>query len=155
MTSLSLNTFECSASGLARFRYPCDIWNPKSILISSNKYPVGQRFENNKIHAPCYLPKTSELTVLDCLHDNHTKQQELSISLLISFEIGFFKMFHLPELVEDICFQSLYKVSQFPTPLFNQWKHINNTSSQSLLCLRNLLNLNVCEGSRPKYSPSL
>lgn len=89
--------------------------------------------------------------ILDCLHDNHTKLWALSIS----FEIVGFLMFHLPELVEDICFQSLNKVPLFPTPLFNKWKHINDTSSESLLCLGNLLNLNACEGNRHKQPPSL
>lgn len=39
----------------------------------------------------------------------------------IFWKSGFFLMFHLPELVEDICFQSLNEVSLFPAPLFNQW----------------------------------
>ena len=98
------------------------------------------------------LPTQYLRAILDCLHDNHTKLWALSISFEIVF---FFLMFHLPELVEDICFQSLNKVSLFPAPLFNQWTHINNTSSESLLCLGNLLNLNACEGSCHEHPPSL
>lgn len=77
------------------------------------------------------LPTQYLRAILDCLHDNHTKLWALSIS----FErVGFFLMFHLPELVEDICFQSLNKVSLFPAPLFNQWftlrtHHQNHYSS--------------------------
>lgn len=62
----------------------------------------------------------------------------------------FFLMFHLPELVEDISFQSLNKVSQLPTHC-----SINENTltphHHHLLCLGNTLNLNVCEGCYHKH----
>lgn len=128
-TSQSINDSEHGSWCFWSGKIQLPMWHLKSqsVLINCKEMPCKpELLKFMPFPPPCYLPNTSgQLTVLDCLYENHTQHRALSAA----FERAFFLFNVSFAWTSWRYFLSITQQSiSTPHPLLHQWKHIDTSS---------------------------